>query len=60
VVCNSQGRRVGIVVDRVIGEHQTVIKSLGKVYQDVRGISGATIKGDGSMALILDIAALVA
>ncbi|UTF49509.1 chemotaxis protein CheA [Desulfomicrobium sp. ZS1] len=59
VVCNSQGRRVGIVVDRVIGEHQTVIKSLGKVYQDVRGISGATIKGDGSMALILDIAALV-
>jgi two-component system chemotaxis sensor kinase CheA len=60
VVCNSQGRRVGIVVDRVIGEHQTVIKSLGKIYQDVRGISGATIKGDGSMALILDIAALVA
>jgi len=60
VVCNSQGRRIGIVVDRVIGEHQTVIKSLGKIYQDVRGISGATIKGDGSMALILDIAALIA
>jgi two-component system, chemotaxis family, sensor kinase CheA len=59
VVCNSQGSRVGIVVDRVIGEHQTVIKSLGKVYQDVEGISGATIKGDGSLALILDIAALV-
>jgi two-component system chemotaxis sensor kinase CheA len=59
VVCNSQGNRVGIVVDKVIGEHQTVIKSLGKVYQDVRGISGATIKGDGSMALILDIATLV-
>ena len=59
VVCNSQGSRVGIVVDRVIGEHQTVIKSLGKVYQDVNGISGATIKGDGSMALILDIAALI-
>ncbi|SFL57354.1 two-component system, chemotaxis family, sensor kinase CheA [Desulfomicrobium norvegicum] len=60
VVCNSQGQSVGIAVDRVIGEHQTVIKSLGKVYQDIRGISGATIKGDGSMALILDIAALVA
>ncbi len=59
VVCNSQGSRVGIVVDRVIGEHQTVIKSLGKVYQDVNGSSGATIKGDGSMALILDIAALI-
>jgi two-component system chemotaxis sensor kinase CheA len=60
VVCNAQGQSVGIAVDRVIGEHQTVIKSLGKVYRDVRGISGATIKGDGSMALILDIAALVA
>jgi len=59
VVCNSQNSRIGIVVDRVIGEHQTVIKSLGKVYRDIRGISGATIKGDGSMALILDIAALV-
>ncbi|NLY40292.1 MAG: chemotaxis protein CheA [Desulfovibrionales bacterium] len=59
VVCNSHGNRIGIVVDSVIGEHQTVIKTLGKVYQDVRGISGATIKGDGSMALILDIAALV-
>jgi two-component system chemotaxis sensor kinase CheA len=58
VVCNTQNSRIGIVVDRVIGEHQTVIKSLGKVYRDVRGISGATIKGDGSMALILDIAAL--
>jgi two-component system chemotaxis sensor kinase CheA len=60
VVCNTQGQRIGIVVDRVVGEHQTVIKSLGKVYQDVRGISGATIKGDGSMALILDVAALIA
>ena len=58
VVCNSQNSRIGIVVDHVIGEHQTVIKSLGKVYRDIRGISGATIKGDGSMALILDIAAL--
>jgi len=41
-------------VDYVIGEHQTVIKSLGKVYRDVAGISGATILGDGSVALILD------
>ncbi|KAF5047145.1 Chemotaxis protein CheA [anaerobic digester metagenome] len=60
VVCNTLGQRIGIVVDRVVGEHQTVIKSLGKVYQDVPGISGATIKGDGSMALILDVEALVA
>jgi len=59
VVTNTQGHRVGIVVDKVIGEHQTVIKSLGKIYQDIRGISGATIKGDGSMALILDIPNLI-
>lgn len=59
VVVSSAGARYGIVVDHVIGEHQTVIKSLSKVYKDVEGISGATIKGDGSMALILDIPRLV-
>lgn len=59
VVVRSQGSRVGIVVDTVIGELQTVIKSLGRVYRDVQGISGATIKGDGSMALILDISQLL-
>ena len=45
VVTGVDGSRVGIVVDNVIGEHQTVIKSLGRVYRDVDGISGATIKG---------------
>lgn len=55
VITGVEGSRVGIVVDTVIGEHQTVIKSLGRVYRDVEGISGATIKGDGTMALILDI-----
>ncbi|XPV74890.1 MAG: chemotaxis protein CheW [Desulfovibrio sp.] len=59
VITGSEGSRVGIVVDSVIGEHQTVIKSLGRVYRDVEGISGATIKGDGSMALILDVPRLV-
>ncbi len=59
VVVRIQDSRVGLVVDNVIGEHQTVIKSLGKVYKDVEGISGATIKGDGTMALILDIQNLV-
>ncbi|GAB7080314.1 chemotaxis protein CheA [Megalodesulfovibrio paquesii] len=59
VVVRSQGQRVGIVVDTVIGEMQTVIKSLGRVFRDVQGISGATIKGDGSMALILDIPQLL-
>ncbi|WP_320169865.1 chemotaxis protein CheA [Maridesulfovibrio sp.] len=55
VITGLEGNRVGVVVDTVIGEHQTVIKSLGRVYRDVEGISGATIKGDGTLALILDI-----
>ncbi|WP_298432472.1 chemotaxis protein CheA [Geobacter sp.] len=59
VVTQVGGGRVGFVVDHVIGEHQTVIKSLGKMYKDVKGLSGATILGDGSVALILDIPHLV-
>ncbi|NMC50942.1 MAG: chemotaxis protein CheA, partial [Desulfovibrio sp.] len=59
VVSRVEGSRVGIVVDRVIGEHQTVIKSLGRIYRDVEGLSGATIKGDGTMALILDVPGLL-
>ncbi|GAB7022677.1 chemotaxis protein CheA [Salidesulfovibrio brasiliensis] len=59
VITGVEGSRIGIVVDTVIGEHQTVIKSLSRVYKDVEGISGATIKGDGSIALILDIPRLV-
>nr|WP_321514416.1 chemotaxis protein CheA [uncultured Pseudodesulfovibrio sp.] len=59
VITGVEGSRVGVVVDTVIGEHQTVIKSLGRVYKDVEGISGATIKGDGSIALILDVPGLV-
>ncbi|WP_421901757.1 chemotaxis protein CheW [Maridesulfovibrio sp.] len=55
VITGLDGNRIGVVVDTVIGEHQTVIKSLGRVYRDVEGISGATIKGDGTLALILDI-----
>jgi len=48
------------VVDRVIGEHQTVIKPLGRIYRDAQGISGATILGDGGVALILDVPQLLA
>ncbi|MDR3629920.1 MAG: chemotaxis protein CheA [Desulfocapsaceae bacterium] len=53
VIVLVHGSRVGFVVDFVVGEHQTVIKPLGLLYQDVKGISGATILGDGSVALIL-------
>lgn len=59
VILGVAGSRVGFVVDDVVGEHQTVIKSLGKLYRDVNGISGATILGDGTVALILDPATLV-
>jgi two-component system chemotaxis sensor kinase CheA len=53
VIVSVQGVRIGFVVDFVVGEHQTVIKPLGVLYLDVKGISGATILGDGSVALIL-------
>jgi len=59
VVTNVLGTRIGFVVDEVIGQHQTVIKNLGRLYQNVREISGATILGDGSVALILDVAQMV-
>jgi len=59
VITEVDGVRVGLVVDQVIGEHQTVIKSLGRAYRNSEGISGATILGDGSVALILDVPQLV-
>ena len=59
VITEVNGVRVGFVVDQVIGEHQTVIKSLGRAYKNAEGISGATILGDGSVALILDVPQLV-
>ncbi len=59
VITNVGGRRVGLVVDAIVGQHQTVLKSLGAFYRDVEGISGATLLGDGTVALILDIPKLV-
>lgn len=59
VVTGNNGDRVGFVVDHVIGEHQTVIKNLGKLYKDVEGISGATILGDGTVALIVDVPKII-
>jgi two-component system, chemotaxis family, sensor kinase CheA len=55
VIVEVEDRRIGMVVDRVIGEYQTVIKPLGSAYKDVDKISGATILGDGTVALILDV-----
>ena len=49
----------GITVDEVIGHFQTVIKNLGRLYQDIHGVMGATIMGNGGIAMILDVAELV-
>ncbi|NOZ69577.1 MAG: chemotaxis protein CheA [Deferribacteres bacterium] len=59
VVIRYAGGKTGLVVDELHGEVQVVIKSLGRVYRDVKGISGATILGDGTVALILDVPGLV-
>jgi two-component system chemotaxis sensor kinase CheA len=59
VVISTGTERVGLVVDQIIGDHQTVIKSMSKLHNDVAHFSGATILGDGSVALILDVVHLV-
>lgn len=58
IIVEFEEKKLGVVVDKVLGNHQTVIKSLGKLYKDVDAVSGATIMGDGSIALILDVAGL--
>jgi two-component system chemotaxis sensor kinase CheA len=59
VIAKHGQDRVGLVVDRVLGNHQTVIQSLGKFYHDIGLVSGATIMGDGRVALILDLAGII-
>ena len=59
VVVQSESGRSGLLVDHLLGEYQTVIKPLGKLFQNLRGISGSTVLGSGEVALILDVGALV-
>ncbi|RYZ96852.1 MAG: hypothetical protein EOO68_16220 [Moraxellaceae bacterium] len=59
VVVESEGEKVGIVVDELLAQQQVVIKSLEQNYKKVDGVSGATILGDGTVALILDIQGIV-
>ncbi|QOZ54798.1 chemotaxis protein CheA [Bradyrhizobium sp. CCBAU 53338] len=59
IIISTGETRVGLVVDQIIGNHQTVIKSLSKLHSDVTIFSGATILGDGTAALILDVTQLV-
>ncbi|WP_447835997.1 chemotaxis protein CheA [Aeromonas salmonicida] len=59
VVVSHGGKKSGLVVDELLGEFQTVIKPLGKLFQRLQGISGSTILGGGEVALILDIPSLI-
>jgi two-component system chemotaxis sensor kinase CheA len=60
VVVQYAGQKAGLVVDELLGEHQTVIKPLGKIFQNLKGISGATILGSGEVAMIIDVPNLFA
>lgn len=55
VVVNAMDSPIGFVVDQVIGDYQTVIKPLGLLFKKADGVSGATILGDGTVALIVDV-----
>jgi two-component system chemotaxis sensor kinase CheA len=59
VVVGMGEDQVGLVVDSLIGEQEVVIKGLGKFIGDIKGISGATILGDGRVALIVDINGII-
>ena len=59
VIVEHEEQRVGFVVDRVLGTHQTVLQPLGRFLRNVNVASGATIMGDGGVALILDIASTI-
>lgn len=58
VIIEAEGKKTALMVDDLLGQHQVVIKSLETNFRKVHGISGATIMGDGKVALILDVAAL--
>ncbi|HEV7662998.1 MAG TPA: chemotaxis protein CheA [Chloroflexota bacterium] len=58
-VHTTNSRQVGLIVDGLVGEQEIVIKPLGALVGDVAGVSGAAILGDGSVALIVDVAALI-
>lgn len=59
VIVSTGESRVGLVVDQIIGDYQTVIKSLSKIHGSVQTFSGATILGDGTVALIIDVPRLI-
>jgi len=58
VILQAEGRRFALLVDELVGQQQVVVKNLETNYRRIHGISAATIMGDGSVALIVDVAAL--
>jgi len=59
IICHTGERKIGVRVDTVLGQEEAVIKSLGGFLRRIEGISGATIRGDGRVVLILDIGGLI-
>lgn len=59
VVVEADGQKIGLMVDDLLAQQQVVIKSLSENYQQVEGVSGATILGDGSVAMIIDIPGMI-
>lgn len=59
VLLETEGKKVALFVDELVGQHQVVIKSIETNYRKVSGVSGATIMGDGRVAMIMDVGALV-
>jgi two-component system chemotaxis sensor kinase CheA len=58
VVLQAGSRRYGVLVDALLGQHQTVIKPLGRMFKSLRGMSGSSILGNGEVALIFDVHSL--
>jgi two-component system chemotaxis sensor kinase CheA len=59
VVVEYAGSKAGFIVDQLLGEFQTVIKPLGKLFEHIKGLAGSTILGSGKVALILDVTSLI-
>ena len=59
VIVRAEGERMGLVVDDILGQHQTVIKPMSAYHADLDDFAGATILADGTVALILDVAMLL-
>jgi two-component system chemotaxis sensor kinase CheA len=59
VIVEVEGAKTALLVDELVGQHQVVVKSIEANYRRIQGVSGATIMGDGTVALIMDVAALV-